>query len=280
VLAAGIVLGGVKGDDSAPGPLVSGEYTVLAGDFHVHSSPDAMTPWDAASEARRRRLDVIALTSHNSMAGWWLWRHAPWREPGVMVLPGEELTGVGYHMALVGLSTTVAWHQSPAAAAAAAHAQGAVAILAHPMTARPYATTDEDLRALDGMELVPAPPPSTRDWARQKFVGLYARASAGRRVAIIGSSDYHYSAPIGLSRTYVFVRDVSPAGVLEAIRSARTVACDLRGVTDGPSDLAAIVAARCRADALAAPVGDSPWARLGMPLSWGALVALVLLGAA
>jgi hypothetical protein len=278
LLAAGIALGAVTGDAREPQPLVSGGYTVLSGDFHIHSSPDGMPPWDAAREAHRRRLDVIALTGHNSMIGWWLWRHAPWREPGVMVLPGEELTSVGYHMAIVGLSSTIPWHQSAASAAAAAHEQGAVAILAHPATVLPGLISDADLRAVDGIEVVPVPERGP-DAGRKLFSEFYRRASVLRPVAIIGSSDYHYTAPIGLCRTYLFVRQVTPDGVLEAIRSARTVSCDWRGHADGPPDLATIVADRCRVDAVSPPVGDSSFARAGALLSWGALAALVVLGA-
>ena len=75
---AGLALAGTAARPPRPAPMTAAGYTVLAGDFHVHGFPDGLPPWDSAREARRRRLDVIALTSHNSMRGWWMWTHAPW----------------------------------------------------------------------------------------------------------------------------------------------------------------------------------------------------------
>ena len=51
-------------------------------------------------------------------------------------------------------------------------------------------------------------------------------ARLARDHCAIGSSDWHGNYPLGMCRTYLFVRNVSAAGVLEAIRSRRTVAFD------------------------------------------------------
>ncbi len=281
VVAAGILLGAVQ-RDAPRSPLTWKGYTVLAGDFHVHGTPDGIPPWDAVREARRRRLDIVALTSHNAMTGWWLWRHLPWTPPDdVIVLPGEELTSVGFHLAIVGLTDTIDWRQTAAAAAEAAHAQGAVAILAHPAGDSFWKhISDADLRAMDGVEVSHPQQELSRN-ARRDFQAVYRRVIAMKpRIAAIGSSDFHYIAPIGLCRTYVFVTQATPDGVLEALRSARTVACDARGQTEGPPDLAPAVIDRCREDAGAGPAGDTFAARAGAILTWTALVALVLLGAA
>jgi hypothetical protein len=274
-LAVGIALGGVRGDSPAS-PMTAGAYTVLTADLHVHGWPDGIPPWDAVREAARRRLDVIALTSHNSLRGWWLWSHAPWRpDNGVLVLPGEELTSVGYHMALVGITTPVDWRQPAAAAAKAAHAQGGVAILAHPAD-RVFGrlVTARDLAALDGLEVAH---PGGKGEGKYGETFAYARA-VNPGVAAIGSSDFHYFAPIGLCRTYVFVRTPDAAGVLDAIRAGRTVACDGSGRTLGPAELAGFVRERCRTDAALPPVGDSRLSRAGAALSWIALLAFVLAG--
>ena len=100
---AGLALGGATRDEPPRVPATALGYTVLVGDFHVHGFPDGILPWDTVGEAQRRRLDVIALTAHNSLRGWRMWTHAPIgreRYGSVMVLPGEELTSVGYHLAL------------------------------------------------------------------------------------------------------------------------------------------------------------------------------------
>lgn len=281
LVAAGLTLA-AKTDPPPPRePMTAFGYVVLAGDFHVHGFPDGVLPADAVREAHRRRLDVVALTSHNSMRGWWLWTHAPsaGAGEGMIVLPGEELTSVGYHMAVVGLTRTIPWRQPITASAAAAHAQGAVAILAHPSvdTFRRY-IHDEGLRALDGVEVAHPASEMSND-VRKDFIDIYARAAAlNPRMAAVGSSDFHFLGPIGLCRTYLFAREATPAGVLDALRAGRTAACDARGRIYGPPELASVVAERCRNDALARPAGDTLASRAGTVLAWAALVALVLLG--
>lgn len=278
----GIALGGMSDEPAVRPVLVYAGDTVLAADFHVHSFPDGLPPWEVAREARRRRLDAIALTSHNSMIGWRLWTHAPWTPPaarGVVVLPGEELTSAGYHAAVVGLATTIPWRQPIVASAAAARAQGAVAILAHPSGKDlRRVLDDEGLRSLDGVE-VAHPAMDYSNETRDDYRRVYERArSLKPRIAAIGSSDFHYFKPLGVCRTYVFARDTSPAGIVAAVRDGRTVACDARGVTSGPPDLSSVVEARCRKDATAPPDGDTIASRAGTALAWAGLLALVIMG--
>ena len=279
-VGAGLLLAGVTDPVQSRVPVTALGYTVVAGDFHVHGFPDGILPWDAAREARRRRLDVIALTSHNSMRGWRLWARSPVAPPqDVIVLPGEELTSAGYHLALVGVTSVVPWRQSLAGAAAAARAQGGVAILAHPSgDAFRRSVTDEGLRAVDGIE-VAHPSKETSRETRTDLLDTYQRTKAlNPRVAAIGSSDFHVFGPLGLCRTYLFVRERSAAGVLEAIRAGRTAACDGRGRAGGPPELASAIADRCREDALAPPAGDTLTSRAGTALVWAGLVALVVFG--
>lgn len=282
-VAVGLALSVAAPVAPSPRAVTADGYTVLAGDFHVHGFPDGLPPWDEVREARRRGLDVIALTSHNSLRGWWLWTHAPWFHPDPgdpLVLPGEELTSVGYHLAIVGLQETIPWHQPLAAAAAAAHAQGAVAILAHPGgKAVTRGVDDAGLRLVDGVE-VAHPQMEVSEDARRDLARMYRRAvDLKPNTAAIGSSDFHYVAPIGACRTYLFVREATRDGILEAIRGARTVACDTRGVAHGPAALTALVAERCRADAERRPAGEGLRSSVATWLAWAGLLGLVLAGA-
>jgi len=275
-------MGGLTNEPLAR-PLQQHEgYTVMAADFHVHSFPDGLPPWEAAREARRRRLDAIALTSHNSMFSWHLWANAPWTPPaarGVVVMPGEELTSAGYHATIVGLATTIPWRQPLAASAAASHAQGAVAILAHPAGDALQRVLDDDgLRSLDGVEAA-HPGIEFGSKYRQEYRATYERSRAlNPRVAAIGSSDFHYFGPIGACRTFVFVRAATTAGILEAVRAGRTVACDTRGDVFGPADLAPAVAFRCREEAAAPADGDTAASRAGTAMAFIGLLALVVFG--
>lgn len=275
VILAGLAVAGASPAPPPREPRTHGGYTILAADFHVHSFPGdgGLPPWDIAVEARRRGLDVVALTNHNSLASWRLARMLGPRRDGAMVLPGVELTAAGYHVAAVGVEAPVDWRQSPAAAAAAIHARGGVAIAAHPLS--PRTRFDEAaLDALDGFEAA-----SSNDSIAQ-LMPFTARAVAHRpSLAAIGASDFHYYAPVGVCRTFVFVTEPTPAGVLDAVRRGRSVACDGQGATYGPTELAAAVSGECQRAASARPAGWRPLDGVTTTAVWLGLIALVALGA-
>ena len=281
LLIASLALG--SGTDAGPAPAAQrvGPYTVLAADFHVHSFPGdgGLLPGDIVAEARRRRLDAIALTSHNNMWSWRLARRSPFPAPrsplpDVIVLPGVELTSAGYHMTTIDVQRPVAWRQSPAHAAAATHAQGGVAIAAHPRSPRRSKWDDEAIDAIDGFEAA-----SSNDSVVEN--AAFSRRALVRRpsLAAIGASDFHYFAPLGVSRTFVFVTERTPAGVLDAIRKGRTVACDGLGDTAGPAELVSVVSDECRRAAISDPIGWRWRDGLSTSAAWLALVALVAIGA-
>jgi predicted metal-dependent phosphoesterase TrpH len=283
-ILAGLMLSMDADAPQAPRRATRAGDLVLAADFHVHSFPGdgALPPWDLAVEARRRHLDAIALTNHNSTHSW---RLARWLSPitgragGAMLIPGDELTSVGYHLAVVGVTAPVDWRQSAAAAAAAVHSRGGVAIAAHADKKTWRFLDDAALVALDGVE-VAHPMILMWDQSRRELLELYERAKRVHpSIAAIGSTDYHQFAPIGLGRTYLLVSEATQAGILDAIRAGRTVACDGRGEAYGPSELVAMVRDDCRRDAASPPDGETALARLGTWLVWLGAAALVVLGA-
>jgi hypothetical protein len=106
------------------------------------------------------------------------------------------------------------------------------------------------------------------------FFDRARRVNAG--IAAIGSSDFHAFPPeLGRCRTYLFVRARTKAGVLDAIRSGRTLAVDGDGgLTGDPALIQLLGDVR--------PVGrvDShpAWRTLSVALSWLGAAGLVVLG--
>ncbi len=279
VVVAGVLLGR-QGDAPRPAPLRHGDAVVLAVDFHVHSFPGdgSVAPWDLAVEARRRGLDAIALTNHNHRLQWVVTQALPFHPDGALLIPGEELTSVGYHMAVAGTERNVAWRQSAADAAARIHDEGGIAIAAHPAG---EGTTGFDDRAIDVVDGVEAAHPRIYDFedGRRDLARFYARAKARRpAIAAIGSTDFHFFAPVGFCRTFVFASERSVPAILDAVRRGATVACDASGTTYGPTELSAAVADACRAAAGAPPVGATWRDAAGLWMVWLGLLALVLVG--
>lgn len=275
---------GAAGDRGMPHmPPMRDGYIVLAGDFHVHSFPGdgGLAPWDIAHEARRRRLDVFALTNHNATWSWTLTRALDWTRAtsGVLMLPGVEVTSVGFHIAAIGIDRPVEWRGSVVDVAAAIHAGGGVAIAAHPTAESRKAYGAAAFRALDGIEAA-HPGMLESERSRREYLEVYrAAVDAHPSIAAIGSTDFHTWAPVGLCRTYLFVRAATESGVLEAIRAGRTVACDGGGEVHGPDAFAPLVRDECRVDAAAPPIGDGFLSHLGATTAWLSLLALVIVGA-
>ncbi|HUK63288.1 MAG TPA: CehA/McbA family metallohydrolase [Dongiaceae bacterium] len=224
----------------------------MAGDFHVHGYPadGALPAAGLAHEARRRGLDVIAITDHNRVV------FHPAGDPasgasavdGVLVIPGEEITMAHADMAAVGIDRAFDWHGAIVDVARRVHDAGGVAIAAHPIGDDARAYDARVLAAVDGVEAA-HPAMFLKEGFAADIRESYRRARENHAgIAAIGSSDFHFSEPVGLCRTYLLVSSVDRAGVLDAIRAGRTVACDATGGVIGPPALAARVAPLCAAD--------------------------------
>jgi predicted metal-dependent phosphoesterase TrpH len=275
VLVVGVVLD-VLGDRPSPVvPPERGGYFVLAIDFHVHSflGDGALAPWLLVGEARRRGLDALAITNHNRT---WPARLARWlaRDPGgPIVLVGEEVTARGFHITGVGVEDPVDWTHSASDAIDAIHAQGGIAIAAHPGLKFWPAFDEAALRKLDGVERAHADIYQRRSTDRLFAIFLASARAYQPTMAAIGASDFHVVGYPGFGRTYVFAREPSARGILDAVRAGRTVVYDRHGQPRGDPALFPLLPPDNRA---VLDVGPRPG--VGSFCAWLGLLGLLLLG--
>jgi predicted metal-dependent phosphoesterase TrpH len=273
-LLVGVTVGTLV--DTVPGRVVprSGDNWILAGDFHVHAFPGdgTLAAGELRREAWRAGLDVIAVTNHNqTLAAHLVARSGRSGEPLVMV--GQEITNPGYHLIAVGITVTVDADQPAAEAIRAVHAQGGVAIAAHPSRKYWSAFDDDALALLDGTEAAHAAMRGDGEFAADLRDFFERARQQNSTIAAIGSSDFHSSPALGLARTYIVARERSEGAVLDAIREGRTVAVDGDGGLHGDPDLVRLVAANRpagRAGALAL------WRRVSIVCAWAGLLGLIL----
>ena len=269
----GVLVGTRASTTPARVPPRVGDYWILAGDFHVHAFPGdgSLAPWTLRDEAAREGLDVFAVTNHNQAFTARFAQRQATDTNGPLVLAGEEVTSRDYHLIAVGISRKVNAAQSAARAIADIHAQGGVAIAAHPGPVS-VGYTDDAIMELDGTE---AAHPADDQRERDEFVAFYERARRlNPRVAAIGSSDFHaMPAPVGTCRTFLFVRERTEAGVLDAIRNGRTVALDETGQLYGDPERVASVERSIPRQ----PVDEhAGWRRFSVAIAWIGMLGLLV----
>ena len=241
VVIAGAAIGSLIDTARPPAPAAAGGYHVLAADFHVHAFPGdgALPPWELAREAARRGLDAIVVSNHNQTGIIEPGSIFP-VQPGVLVIPSQEVTTPRFHLVAAGIRETVDWRLPEDEMVRAIHAQGGIVIAAHPVV-RSWRGSDALLAAVDGIE-VAHPLTGSLETGRAELDAFYARARrVNPDVAPIGSSDFHMVAPLGACRTYVFAESVTADGVLDAIRAGRTVAEDQHGARYGDPALVSLI---------------------------------------
>jgi hypothetical protein len=275
LFAAGVAAGTLAPGPPPHEPVRAGEYWLLAADFHVHGFPGdgALAPWLLRAEAARAGLDAFVLTNHNRVSTGKAARWLSEGTPGPIVIPGQEITGRGFHIAAAGLEERVDWTRGPVEAIREVHAQGGLAIAAHPARNFP-AWDDASVALLDGHER--AHPSMRRPEPGADFAAFGVRAAAlNPGIAPIGSSDFHSGAAPGYCRTWVLARERSAAGVIAAVRDGRTVAMDMDGRLYGKTEYVRLV----RDAGVARPVTTRPsaWARASVAAAAMGLLLLVLL---
>ena len=226
-------------------PMSAGTNQVLAADLHVHPFPGdgALTVRQLQREARRRGLDVIALTAHNNLAAWRLEQVIGAGDSDVIVVPGQEVTAPGFHLVAAGITDLIDWRLPARDAIAAIQAQGGAAIAAHPVDASWIPRDPETLAALDGVEVAHPEREHSRGDAEQLDRFFAAARAANPALSAVGSSDFHMTAPLGRCRTYLFVDERSRRGVVRALRTGMTVAEDASGRLIGPPAMVARLSA-------------------------------------
>lgn len=206
-----------------------GGWRVLQVDFHAHTrfSDGFLSPPGLVLQARRRGLDALAVTEHNMVLPAKIARTFSDWIGGPIIMVGQEVTNWRFHMHAIGIQEAIDAHLSVEDAIAEIHRQGGVAIAAHPVE-KYWPTYAGVMDQLDGTEvghpLIWAP--RRAGWAWEHMVEFYERARAsGTPLTAIGASDYHFFSPLGVIRTLVFVdpKNVTAAGIIEAVRARRTV---------------------------------------------------------
>jgi hypothetical protein len=208
-----------------------------AGDFHVHTreSGDASpTIAEALAFAQSVGLDFVMFSEHNTNSGLSLYADAQPDFPNLLIIPGVEWTTYSGHANALGATEWVD-HKIGVRGMTAADAieqykdQGALFSINHPLS--PGAPIcigcrweiPVDATAIDGVEVQSGILPAVRFLEELCAEGSHAAALGGSDDHRAGQGTGVLDSPIGTPTTMVFAQELSVDGILEAVRSGRTV---------------------------------------------------------
>ena len=198
-----------------------------AGVLHTHTvhSDGELTPQQLADKAVAEKLDFLAITDHNNTTH----QLAPIDAPGLLVIPGEEVTTPGGHFSvwgLVGARAYVDFRIMPGDPAIAdvmraATARGALVSINHPVAdCLACSWTHQVPPSVGAVEIA-----NGTAVARQQAMTMWdVLLREGRRVTAVGESDWHRgAAPLAVPSVRVFAPELSTRAILAGIRAGRVI---------------------------------------------------------
>jgi len=195
--------------------------------MHTTASDGWPTPHELVDHAARRaRLDLIAVTDHDTIGGALRAREYAAKRARFQVIVGEEVSSRDGHIVALFIERRVRPGMSAAATVHAIHDQGGLAIAAHPFwrtqrrTRTPgqvhgvgWLAADLDFDAIEVENATPG---------FYLFNQLAHRLNLGLGAAELGCSDAHILDAVG--RAFTEFPGKTPEALREAIESRTTVA--------------------------------------------------------
>ena len=197
-------------------------------DLHMHTT--ASDGWPTPHElvdhaARRARLDLIAVTDHDTIEGALRAREYAAKRARFHVIVGEEVSSRDGHIVALFLERRVRPGMSAAATVHSIHDQGGLAVAAHPFWRTQKRTRTGRVHGVgwlaaeldfDAIEVENATP------GFYLFNQLAHRLNLGLGAAELGCSDAHILDAVG--RAFTEFPGKTPEALREAIESGKTTA--------------------------------------------------------
>jgi hypothetical protein len=197
------------------------------GDLHLHTvhSDGERHPEELASAARTSGLDFIVSTEHNTNSANRAWPAC--HTPGLLVIPGEEVTTRHGHWLAVGLPPRawVDWRYGPRDGvfprfAAEVRDGGGLVVAAHPSVPLPGAAWEFGFDDVDALEVWNGRWNLDDEFSLRTWQRLLRQ---GRRVTAVGGSDSHGEhQQVGLPQTVVHAEELSTPAIIDGLRRGRS----------------------------------------------------------
>jgi len=185
-------------------------------DFHVHTcySHDGITtPKQLIAYAKRRGLDGVAITDHDTIDG--AVKLAK-KKTGLLIIPGVEVTTKQGHVIALNVTIPIPSQRNVKETAEKIHEAGGIAVASHPAALTKQSLMENVTSAFDAIEVI-------NSSALPFFFSVYFSRKIATRLKLpqIAGSDSHYAPEIGTAYTIVDA-DPDVDEVIKAIRASAT----------------------------------------------------------
>jgi predicted metal-dependent phosphoesterase TrpH len=184
-------------------------------DLHVHTcySPDStITLKDVVTYCRKRGLDGVAITDHNTLRG-----ALKLKSRDIIVVPGIEISTSNGHLLGLNVNRLISANLNIEETINRIHEAGGIAVAPHPSTfyKKPPSRQVTSYDAIEVMNAASVP--------FQLFTSLSKRFAVRLGLPETGGSDSHHGLEIGAAYTVVEA-DSEVDEIVEAIRKGASVA--------------------------------------------------------
>jgi predicted metal-dependent phosphoesterase TrpH len=183
----------------------------IKADLHVHttySSDSLITPQDLVYYSKKRGLNAVAVTDHNSLEG----AYKIAKETDFLIIPGMEISSSDGHIVALNISESIPRGLSAVESVERIHKAGGIAIACHPFVQFKGCLRNKVDESFDAIEVINA-----RAFPFKKSVRMAQETAERLNLSRVGGTDAHYGPQIGCGYTTIEAADPTVESIAEAI---------------------------------------------------------------
>jgi predicted metal-dependent phosphoesterase TrpH len=184
---------------------------LIRADLHVHTTYSAdslITPEDLVFYAKKRGLNAVAVTDHNTLEG----AYKIAKETDFLVIPGMEVSSADGHIVALNVKELIPKGYSAVETVERIHRAGGVAIACHPYVYFKGCLRNNVCGAFDAIEVINA-----RAIPFKSSVKKAQEAAERFDLSWVAGTDSHYGPQIGFAYTEIEAEEATVDAIAKAI---------------------------------------------------------------
>jgi predicted metal-dependent phosphoesterase TrpH len=183
----------------------------ICADLHVHttySKDSLITPQDLVYYAKKKGLNAVAVTDHNSLDG----AYKIAKETDFLIIPGMEVSSADGHIVALNVHELIPRDLSAPETVERIHKAGGVAIACHPYVYFKGCLKENVCQTFDAIEVI-----NSRAFPFQRSVRKAEKTAKKLGLVRVAGTDSHYGPQIGTAYTIIETDEPSVEAITRAI---------------------------------------------------------------